>query len=155
MATWYIDFEAYHFDNKFIVKEIAIVNEDASKCFNYFVKNPCKMPERPNTLSCYYQFKRHNLRWTFGDYNFFEAIYDIQLKINSNDKVYAKGTEKSLFLQKWLPQLKESVWISPPFKKLNMCHNELCELKHGIFCARRKVHELRFADKLFQQGILQ
>ena len=59
--VWYIDMEGYQFDNKFVAKEIAIVNDDTSQCFHYFIKNPQQMSERPNTPSCYHQFKRHNL----------------------------------------------------------------------------------------------
>ena len=144
--------EGYQFDNKFVAKEIAIVNDDASQCFHYFIKNPQKMPDRPNTPTCYHQFKRHNLEWTFGDYNFSAAISDIRKHIK-NEKVFAKGVEKTKFLQKWLPQLEDTVWISTSFKKLNNCFSELCKVKHGIQCARRKVHELMTADKLYKKRV--
>lgn len=144
-SAWYIDFEGYHFDNRFFVKEIAILNKDTYACYNYFVKNPCEIPLPPNTQTIHYQFKRHNLRWKLGDYSFSEAIADIILKVK-HDAVYGKGTEKVKFLQRWLPQIEEMTWITTSFKNLYNCPSEVCEIRHGINCARRKVHELQYTD---------
>src|ERR1700722_8089262 len=149
---WYVDMEYYHFDNKCYAKEIAIVNDDASKCFHYLIKNPRHIPERPTTPSCNYQYKRHKLAWNFGEYNFSAAILDIKEHIKT-DKVFAKGDEKTKFLQKWLPQLEDAVWITTPFKNLNSCFSEWCNIKHGIHCARRKAHELMKADKIHRNNL--
>jgi len=149
MMVWYIDMEAYHYNGNFIAKEIAIVNSDDSQCFHYFIKNPQDLPRRPATPSCYFQFKRHNLDWNFGKWNFTDAISDIQQHIK-DDIVFAKGVEKTKFLQRWFPQLQDTVWISTPFKNLNKCFSALCNVKHGRNCARRKVHELMYADKLYK-----
>jgi len=151
-TAWYIDFEGYQFDNRYIVKEIAIVNKDTLQCYNYFIKNPCKLPDRPNTQSIHYQYKRHNLRWKFGDYHFFDAIGDIILKVKC-DAVYGKGTEKVKFLQTWLPQIKEMTWITTSFKKLYNCVTEVCEIEHGLNCARRKVHELHYVDCMYKNQL--
>ena len=150
MTTWYVDFEGYHFDNKFIVKEIAIVSQDTLQCFNYLTKSPTNT-FRPYTRSSDYQYNRHKLRWLYGDYHFMEAIRDIQLKVKDDDTVLCKGPEKTKFLQTWFPQIEDMTWISTPFKKLFNCKSEVCELNHSINCARRKVHELMFADNLYQQ----
>jgi hypothetical protein len=153
MTTWYIDFEGYHFDNNYIVKEIAIVSKDRTRCYNYFVKSPTKMPHRPNTMTSDFQFNRHKLRWNCGDYDFMDAIRDIQLKVkNDDDLVLCKGAEKTKFLQSWLPEVEDMVWITTPFKQLYYCKSEVCEIKHGLNCARRKVHELVLADERFQKG---
>ena len=147
-TTWYIDFEGYQFDHRYIVKEIVILNKDTLQCYNYFVANPCTLPHHPNTHSFHYQYKRHNLRWLFGDYNFLEAIRDITSKVNG-DIVYGKGPEKVKYLQTWLPQIEEMTWIKTPFKKLYNCVSEVCEIGHGLNCARRKVHELRYVDSMY------
>ena len=97
--------EGYQFDNKFVAKEIAIVNDDASQCFHYFIKNPQKMPDRPNTPTCYHQFKRHNLGWTYGDYTFQQ-----QFMIFAN----------ALKMKKFLPKVQ---------KKLNSYKNGYHNLK--------------------------
>lgn len=146
---WYLDFEGYHFDNTFFVKEIAILNSDTLECFNYFVQNPRKIPHLPNTAATNYQYKKHNLRWTFGDYHFWEAIGDIMSKIK-NDAVFAKGPEKVKFLQTWLPQIEDMTWINTPFKNLYNCITDVCDVKHGLTCARRKVNELRYIDCMYK-----
>jgi hypothetical protein len=144
-STWYIDFEGYRLDNKYIVKEISILNKDTLECYNYFVKSPRRIPLPPNTQTIQYQFKRHNLRWKFGDYSFLQAISHIILKVK-RDTVWAKGTEKVKFLQTWLPHIEEMSWLTTSFKKLCNCASEVCEIRHGFNCARRKVHELRYID---------
>lgn len=144
-GTWYIDFEGYHFDDTFHVKEIAILNKDTHQCYNYFIQNPFNIPDLPHTSATHFQYRRHNLKWKCGDYQFWEAIFDIMCKIR-DDTVYGKGAEKVKFLQTWLPQIEDMVWIRTPFKNLNNCVGELCEFKHGRNCARRKVHELRYID---------
>jgi len=146
---WYIDFEGYHFDNKFIVKEIAIVKKDSLQCYNYFVMNPCNIPHAPNTQTIHFQYKRHNLRWEFGDFKFCDVIEDIISKVKSSDAVYGKGAAKVAFLKKWLPQIQEMTWINTPFKKLYNCISEVCEIRHGFNCARRKAHELQYIDCMY------
>jgi len=75
-----------------------------------------------------------------------DAIGDIMTKVKHDDSVYAKGLEKVNYLKIWLPQIQEMTWISTPFKKLYNCVSEVCEIGHGLNCARRKVHELRYID---------
>jgi hypothetical protein len=143
--TWYIDFEGYQFDNRYVVKEIAILNKETLECYNYFVKNPAYIPHPPNTQTIQSQFKRHNLRWKFGDHHFLDAISDIILKVK-RDAVYCKGPEKAKCLRTWLPHIEEMTWIATSFKKLYNCTAEVCDIKHGLNCARRKVHELHYID---------
>ena len=40
-----------------------------------------------------YKFDMHNLSWEWGDYEFDEAMWDIQSKVKC-DTVYVKGKEK-------------------------------------------------------------
>ena len=69
---------------------------------------------------------------------------DIWRKVNVN-LVLVKGLEKMKFLQEHLLNVEE-LESAPAFKYLNDCHHEWCDVKHGIWCARRKVHELRHFD---------
>jgi hypothetical protein len=146
--VWYIDMEAYQFNGCYIVKELAIVNED-KQCFHYLIRNPKNIPTRPKTAATYHQFKRHRLGWTYGNCSFSSSILDIQQRIK-NDTVLCKGLEKTKFLEKWLPQIQDAEWITTSFNKLNNCYNEMCDNRHSIHCARRKVHELMYADKLYK-----
>ena len=59
-TTWYIDFEGYQYNNRYIVKEIAILNGDPLQCFNYFTKNPSDLNKRPNNQTIDYQYKDIN-----------------------------------------------------------------------------------------------
>jgi hypothetical protein len=149
-TAWYVDFEGYHFDHRYFVKEIAILNKDTLKCYNYFVLNPCCIPECPNTQTTNFQYNRHKLSWRFGDHNFLETMMVIASKVKS-DVVFAKGREKVKFLKRWLPQIEEMTWIATPFKNLYNCVSEICEVKHGYNCARRKVHELRYVDCMYKK----
>ena len=140
---WFLDFEAYQpSSGRFIVKEIAILSDDGCRCYNYFVRAPPKdAVQIDNTL--YYQFRQHNLRWEFGDYSFTEAMRDIIGKVRGS-LVYVKGLEKTLFIAQYFTSVAEIDWV-PAFKHLNNFPNEVCDVQHGLQCARRKVHELRHA----------
>ena len=144
---WFLDFEAYHIEGdgefKYVVKEVSILNRNGERCYTYFVKNPSILPNMPNTETANFQFQRHGLRWKFGDYSFCEAIKDIDRKVGS-DIVNVKGLQKSNFIKEYLLNVVEVEGL-PPFKDLNNCMSERCEVKHGNQCARRKVHELRHA----------
>ena len=144
---WYCDFEGFDIGTgEFIVKEIAILSSDGLQCYNYHVKNPCKYPCFPQNATTLFQFYRHRLRWDFGDYNFYEAMNDIWRKVGVN-LVLVKGLEKAKFLQEHLLNVEEMEGV-PAFKHLSECRNDWCDVKHGIWCARRKVHELkRYANQ--------
>ena len=59
--------------------------------------------------------------------------------------VYVKGREKAIFISNVLPNVIEIDWL-PSFKSMNNFPNEICNVKHSkVHCARRKVHELRYA----------
>jgi hypothetical protein len=146
--VWYVDFEAYQIDGHYYVKEIAIIDRH---CYNYFIKNPRHLPYLPNNSTTYFQFTRHELPWNFGNVTFVEAIHDIRQKVKF-DTIYCKGTEKTKFLKAWLPQTIEIDWI-PAFNELNNCIHETCDYEHGNNCARRKVHEMQYADKQYHDSI--
>jgi len=150
-TTWYIDFEGYQYNNRYIVKEIAILNKNnKTECYYYFTQNPSDVPLiRPINKTLDYQHKRHRLDWEFGNTKFLDAIADIKDLIGRHDTVLAKGPEKTRFLKKWLPQITEMCWLTTPFKELRRCCGEICHFRHGLNCARRKVFELYAADCLY------
>jgi hypothetical protein len=142
--SWYLDFVGFQFEGSrgFIVKEIAILSSSGDRCYNYFVTGPKQI--YTNDFKTYnYQFDMHNLRWEWGDYEFDEAMWDIQSKVKC-DTVYVKGKEKRDFISGLLPgaQILELQYV-PAFKHLNSCTHERCDVKHGNHCARRKVYELK------------
>lgn len=150
---WYCDFEAYQIGNAdFIIKEICILSNDGCECYNYFITNPKKFPFFPdNNTSLSHQYRRHKLRWTFGDYSFQEAMDDIRRKVR-DWPVLVKGNQKVQFLQQHLYHVKEIEGL-PALKYLNNCPQDWCDYKHGVNCARRKVHEIRIHNDMINRNI--
>ena len=146
MVHWYIDNEAYQFDATFHVKKICILKNDCSQCFNYFVKNPDDLPHLPSTDTVRHQMRRHKLSWIFGDVTFASVLKQIIQKLGPTaPPVYIKGFEKFTFLRPHITNLRQMP-ESPSFDSMNNCMCEMCDAKHGKYCARRKVHELRYYD---------
>ena len=139
---WFIDFEGYNCGgDDFIIKEISILNNDGTQCFTYRVTSPDNYIYFPDDKTFRYQFQRHNLAWEDGDYKFNHAMNDIVKKIGYSIS-YTKGNEKQCFLENYLPYVAQLDMV-PSLKYLNSCLTEWCEYRHGKYCARRKVYELK------------
>ena len=140
--AWFLHFEGYQFPGGvFVIKEIAILNSDGDRCYNYFITGPKAI--RPYSQTFQYQYGMHKLRWEFGDYEFNEAMMDIARKLRS-DTVFIKGREKFEYIWRMFPRPKfVEVENVPSFKYLNNYVHERCEVRHGNHCARQKVYELR------------
>ena len=144
MVHWYIDFEAFQFNNTFYIKEICILKHDRTICLNYYVKNPQDIPYLPFSKTIQYQMQRHQLSWNFGHLTFDNTIQQIRAHVGGCI-VYIKGHEKFCFLKEHIPNLYK-IDAFPSFKSMNNCASDVCDVRHGTNCARRKVHELRFID---------
>src|SRR5438552_2989161 len=159
MLFFYLDFEGYQCcaaaaTNNFIVKEISILSSNGQHCFTYLVKSPAASDRRqflPDNATFKYQYRRHNIRWDNGDFTFAHAMSDIAAKVGAY-AVYVKGPEKHRFFQKYLPYVIELGMLLPLIKKLSNCATECCQYYHGNYCARRKVHELKYY--VDSQGII-
>jgi hypothetical protein len=139
---WLVDFESYKALNEdYVVKEIAILSSDGRQCYNYRIKSPRHYPCPSNNATVNYQFLRHKIHWDEGDCTFYEALADIWVHLGGSI-AYVKGLEKMRFLQRHLFRVGE-LHMVPSLKKLNSCISSWCTKRHGKFCARRKVHELR------------
>jgi hypothetical protein len=139
---WFCDFKGYQFNtNNFIVKEISILSSDGLQCFTYLIKSPSQLMHISDNATLRYQFNRHKLHLKCGDYNFNEAMHDIYNK-TANHMIFVKGFEKTMFLNDNYFHAKELQSV-PAFKRLTNCLSECCNYSHGIYCARRKVHELK------------
>ena len=142
--SWFLNFEGYQFpEGSFVIKEIAILNSDGGRCYNYFITSQRHI--------LYYIAKPFSIsiecitRWEFGDYELNEAMMDITRKLRS-DTVYVKGREKFEYLRNLFPRpMFVELEDVPAFKNLNNCVHERCQIRHGNHCARRKVYELRHA----------
>ena len=86
--NWYLDFVGFQFEGSrgFIVKEIAILSSSGDRCYNYFITGP-KQIHIKDYKTYNYQLDMHNLRWEWSDYEFDEAMWDIQSKVKC-DIVY-------------------------------------------------------------------
>ena len=124
----------------YIVKEMALLHEDGERCYNYFITGP--KPTPPDFILDSLP-QRHRLRWEFGDYEFYEALEDIESKVGT-EMVFVKEGKKCKFVKSILPSIQVvPLGYVPPFTQLNDCLHKRCKVKHGNFCARRKVHEIR------------
>src|SRR5271154_2996738 len=105
-TSWFLDFEGYHFPGLgFIIKEIAIVNnDDKDQCYNYFIRGP-KNISMYDGAALNFQFKRHHLSWEFGDYEFAEAMMDVARKFKDS-MVCIKGKKKFDFIRHMFPSPK-------------------------------------------------
>ena len=143
MLHWYCDFKGYSCGgNDFIIKEISILSSDGTQCFTYRVASPSNYIYFPQDNTFKYQYDRHHLVWEDGDYSFSHAIGDIASKVKGGI-MYVKGLEKQTFLENYFPYVSQLDMV-PSLKTLNSCITEWCEYRHGKYCARRKVHELKF-----------
>jgi len=137
--SWFLAFEGFTFPT-FIVKEIAILHADGERCYNYIITGP-----KPSPPDIYLDTlpQRHRLRWQCGDYEFYEALEDIESKV-CVDMLFVKAGKKYEFVKSIFPSIRVIPLSGvPPFTQLNDCLHTRCEVKHGYFCARRKVHEIR------------
>lgn len=144
---WYLDFEGYCFERyNVFIKEIAILSNDGTKCYNYHIYHPTPtdLNRKFSNVACY-QYHRHFLPWEFGKYDLLEALTDIKEKIGSDD-IFIKGEGKCEYLKQFFPNMK-CLPENPSIYMLNNCLNETCNFKHGKYCARRKVFELYYKQK--------
>jgi len=85
-----------------------------------------------------------SVSWNFGHLTFDNTIQQIRAHVGGCI-VYIKGHEKFCFLKEHIPNLYK-IDAFPSFKSMNNCASDVCDVRHGTNCARRKVHELRFID---------
>jgi len=140
---WYIDFEGYQcLSNYFVVKEICLLREDGQQCYVSFVKPPLNYYYDANNPTIQYQYNRHHLHWEDGEHTFPHVMRFINRKVKF-DYCFTKGVEKQRFLERYLHRVIDLEML-PSFKYLNSCMSECCDKGHGKYCARRKVHELKY-----------
>jgi hypothetical protein len=144
-SFWYLDFETYIVDSIFYVKEIAILRNDRTQCYTYYISH--HGTSRPTSYEYNRQESQLLLPWSFGDTTFDEAILDIKLKICNDIVIFSTANDydikKFKFMKSYLPQLFEQP-LEMGYLLIN-CANEKCDENHG-FCARRRVHEIRYYD---------
>lgn len=138
---WYIDFEAVKFNNSYYVKEIAILQNNRTQCYNYHIRQP----EMIKSYSLEFEEQMHRIQigWTYGDYSFDDAVKDIKIKLNGNI-AFTSNSEKCTFLKKYISQVTSQTNETPFITQ--HCLSDICDIRHAYHCARRKVHEMRFYD---------
>ena len=111
------------------------------ECHVSFVKSPLDCHFDPNNPTMQFQFNRHHLEWNSGEHTFDDVMRFISRKTKTS-YIFVKGLAKQRFLERYLPHVVDLEML-PSFKQLNSCMSECCE-RHGKYCARRKVHELKY-----------
>lgn len=92
------------FKNEFIFKEIAICKEDG--CINvYMLKPPCPWNDllpRYKSENSWLIRNYHGIDWNVGDYDYGILMDIADMLASLRAKVYVKGLEKKLWLEKML-----------------------------------------------------
>ena len=139
---WYLDVEGYQLHANYLcVKELALLSEDGIECHVYYVKSPRHHQFDVTNPSIQFQYNRHHLHWEDGEHNFYRVMRAISQKVQ-DDYVFVKGIDKVRLLERHLQHVVDLEML-PSFKYLNCCMLECCSKRHGKFCARRKVYELK------------
>ena len=142
LTYWYLEFEAYKLDGNVFVKEIAILKGNRTQCWTYYInQHAVPLPTSPEYL---WQKSLLGLAWSYGDHTFEEAIALIKEKVAEEDLVFVSDPHASHFLKQYLPKITYQP-CEIGFEMIH-CPSENCDVRHGDQCARRKVHEIRYAD---------
>lgn len=142
LTYWYLELEGYELDGNIFAKEIAILKGDRTQCWTYFInQHALPLPTTPEYQS---QKSLLGLAWSYGDYTFEEAITKIKEKVGQTDLLFVSDPKCCQLLSQHLGGITYQP-CEIGFQMIN-CPSEICDVKHGDKCARRKVHEIRFAD---------
>jgi len=142
LTYWYLELEAYKLDGNLFVKEIAILKGDRSQCWTYHIHQHA-LP-LPTSEEYQHQQSALQLAWSYGEHTFEEAIAIIKEKVADEDLVFVSDPHSSYFLKEYLPKITYQP-CEIGFEMIH-CPSETCDVRHGDQCARRKVHEIRYAD---------
>src|SRR5277367_4155917 len=139
---WYLDVEGYQLRANYLcVKELALLSEDGIECYIHYVKSPRYHHFDVTNPTIQFQYNRHHLHWEEGGVNFYRVMRAVSQKVQ-DEYVFVKGSEKVRLLERYLRHVVDLEML-PSFKYLNCSMSECCSRRHGKFCARRKVYELK------------
>jgi hypothetical protein len=142
LTYWYLEAEAHILDGSVFVKEIAILKGDRTQCWTFHV-NQHAFP-LPTSEEYSMQKSQLGLAWSYGDYTIEDAVAIIKEKTAEDDLIFVSDPQISLFLKQYFPKITyQACEIGFQMKH---CPSENCDIRHGDQCARRKVHEIRYAD---------
>jgi hypothetical protein len=141
LTFWYLECEAYQLDGNYFVKEIALLKGDRTQCWTYYINQHAF----PLPSCAEYNLQKASLRlaWSYGEHTFDEAIVLINEKVINDDFIFVSNHDAFQFFE---PYLKVTYQPCEVGFEMNHCPSENCDLNHGNQCARRKVHEIRYAD---------
>jgi len=142
LTYWYLEIEAYSLDDNYYPKEIAILKGDRTQCYTYHInQHALPLPTSPEYQS---QKTALGLVWSYGQYTFEEALALIKEKVKNEDLIFVSDPDASCFIKEYLPKITyQPCEIGFEMKH---CPSDHCDVRHGRQCARRKVHEIRYAD---------
>lgn len=157
--SYVVDFQAFknNVNNKFILKELAIVALNSDVVVHCIIKPPTsyssldtEMQKRVDYLTAQY----HGLKWDDGFINFPDAINLLRYTVNGAALVYIKGSERAKYLSKLLPHEIYVVdldrigcpraydWPPSPADELELMLD--CPYHQHQYCQSKQVHELVF-----------
>jgi hypothetical protein len=142
LTYWYLEAEAYKLNGDVFIKEIAILKGDRTQCYTFHVNQHAF--SLPTSEEYTWQKSKLGLSWSYGNHTLDEAIALIKEKTVEEDLIFVSDPEISLFLKQYFPKITYQP-CEIGFQMIH-CPSENCDVRHGDQCARRKVHEIRYAD---------
>lgn len=94
--NYIVEFEGYSFPNKFIFKEVTIVNINTDKFSNFFVQSPFPrkcLSRKENNIVSFCEHNLHKIKWCSGIHSIREVKQCLS-KIKAGSKIYTKGIQK-------------------------------------------------------------
>lgn len=144
LTYWYLEAEGYYLDQNFFVKEIALLKGDRTQCWTYYINQHANAT--PTSAEYISQRNSLGITWSYGEQTLDEVMAIIKEKIGETDLIFVSEPITSLHLKQYLPKITFQP-CEIGFQMIH-CPSENCDLRHGNQCARRRVHEIRYADNL-------
>jgi hypothetical protein len=107
-----LDFQGFKNEqNKFVVKELAIISTDGNLYELQLFQPPCHFNELPDSVKkqvIWLEKQFHGLYWGSG-HKHYNELEDVFRGVNLEGKVYVKGTEKEAFVKELLKNFPVTV----------------------------------------------
>lgn len=141
-----VDFQGFKsLDNKFIVKELAIVSVDGGNGFLYYLFKPpqpfCSLPDEMKKRVTYLTNYVHGLEWDIGDVDFDSCITFIIDNLKLSAKIiFVKGSERVNYIRNLLNNYVEVVDLDN-FTYNTILYGESECSNHRSHCGRCALHK--------------
>lgn len=149
----YIDFQYFYTNEKIIIKELAIFDEN-SKFSHYIFLPPTAfslLNDKEKKKIKWLENNHHNLKWNDGyiHYKYLPNILKRELNSKLSEKIYVKGLQKKKFLEQYGIKSTNLEDLGIKFKIKDISGHLSCRRHQNGICALRNVFFFKyFVDNL-------